>query len=124
MQYTKEQMESIEKVKTVFADYLTNTPHFDVVWSEKVGYVLLRGINSDQTDFVFQPLILEDGAPLCSHCLVEMGYDIIEREKFGCDLTETTFAQQKFIREIYQPYMEQLPEYAYLIDSLFIPNHD
>lgn len=121
MKYTQEQLASIEKVKTVFADYMERTLESDLVWSDKVGYVLLRGINLTQTGFDFQPLILEDGSQLCSNFLVELCYEIIERENFHCDPREATFSQQKKIRDELQPYMDQLPEYEYLIDEIFTP---
>ena len=92
-----------------------------MVWSDKLGYVLLRGINDTLDDFVFQPLILPDAAPLCTHFLVEICFDVIEQEGFCCDVTETTPEQQATIKKAFQPYMEQLPEYAYLVDQIFHP---
>ena len=43
--YTKEQNLEIEKVCRVFFDYIKENPYFDVVWSDKLGYVYLDGIS-------------------------------------------------------------------------------
>ena len=37
--YTKEQNEEIEKVCRVFDSYIRENPYFDVVWSDKLGYM-------------------------------------------------------------------------------------
>lgn len=44
--YTKEQNEEIEKVCRVFDSYIRENPYFDVVWSDKLGYILKKeGVN-------------------------------------------------------------------------------
>lgn len=45
--YTKEQNLEIEKVCRVFVDYIKENPYFDVVWSDKPGYVYLVGNSFD-----------------------------------------------------------------------------
>ena len=51
MMYTQEQNREIEKVMNAFADYIRDTPHFDLLWSDKVGYVFLDGISEEKDDF-------------------------------------------------------------------------
>lgn len=46
--YTKEQNEEIEKVCRVFDSYIRENPYFDVVWSDKLGYIYLSGIAPDR----------------------------------------------------------------------------
>lgn len=48
--YTKEQNEEIEKVCRVFDSYIRENPYFDVVWSDKLGYIYLSGIAPDRED--------------------------------------------------------------------------
>ena len=38
--YTKEQNEEIEKVCRVFDSYIRENPYFDVVWSDKLEYIV------------------------------------------------------------------------------------
>ena len=49
--YTQEQNEEIRKVINAFDDYIRETPYFDIVWSDKLGYVMLNGITDDGDDF-------------------------------------------------------------------------
>lgn len=56
--YTKEQNEEIEKVCRVFDSYIRENPYFDVVWSDKLGYIYLSGIAPDREGVCMAPLIL------------------------------------------------------------------
>lgn len=51
--YTKEQNEEIEKVCRVFDSYIRENPYFDVVWSDKLGYIYLSGIAPRQKVFAW-----------------------------------------------------------------------
>ena len=63
--YTKEQNEEIEKVCRVFDSYIRENPYFDVVWSDKLGYIYLSGIAPDREGVCMAPLILRTGEDLC-----------------------------------------------------------
>ena len=54
--YTKEQNEEIEKVCRVFDSYIRENPYFDVVWSDKLGYIYLSGIAPDREGVCMAPL--------------------------------------------------------------------
>ena len=41
MTYTKQEKQKLERVIAVFAERLKESDAFDLVWSDKVGYVLL-----------------------------------------------------------------------------------
>ena len=41
MIYTKQEKQKLEQVISVFAERLKESDAFDLVWSDKVGYVLL-----------------------------------------------------------------------------------
>ena len=93
--YTKEQNEEIEKVCRVFDSYIRENPYFDVVWSDKLGYIYLSGIAPDREGVCMAPLILRTGEDLCSS------------------------DERKKIKEELKPYMDQLPEYTHLVTELF-----
>lgn len=38
-EYDTSVKEAIERVMSVFSEYIKTTPYFDIVWSGKVGYV-------------------------------------------------------------------------------------
>lgn len=46
MLYTEKEKHEIERVKEVFAKHLRQSPDFELLWSDKVGYVWLTiGVN-------------------------------------------------------------------------------
>lgn len=69
MKYTKEQLDAIEKVKTVFSDYIKNSKTLDLIWSDKLGYILITGITKDMNNFVMQPEVLYTAERLCDQLL-------------------------------------------------------
>ena len=117
--FTQEQNEEIRKVINVFDDYIRETPYFDLVWSDKLGYVMLNGITDDGDDFYIAPAILRDGATLVDHIIRFISTDLMKREGKPSDLTLCGTAEQHEIRDTLSPYTEQLPEYGYLVDELF-----
>lgn len=119
MNYTKEQKASIEKVKTVFADYIKDSKNFDLLYSEKLGYILLTGISKNMDDLAMEPTILEDGEELCDQILYEIACDILEENGYHGDnyLAPENLKQQ--IKNAYHPYMSNLPEYKALVEKQF-----
>lgn len=117
--YTKKQNKKIEKVLKVFADYIRSTDYFDVVWSEKLGYVLLDGISKDSDDLCLTPKVLRDGAVLCDKAIYNIACDVMESQGKSSDLELCSEADQEEIRKALRNYMGELPEYSYLVDDLF-----
>ena len=57
----------IERVKEVLAEHLRQSPDFELLWSDKVGYVWLTiGVNPVYVDTGIR---IESAADLCSRCL-------------------------------------------------------
>ena len=119
MNYTKEQKTAIEKVKTVFADYIKSSKTFDVLYSKKLGYILLTGISQNMDNLGMEPTILEDGEELCDQILYEIACDILEEHGYHGDIYLASEDNKQLIRNAYQPYMTQLPEYQDLIEKQF-----
>ena len=117
--YTQEQNEEIRKVINAFDDYIRETPYFDIVWSDKLGYVMLNGITDDGNDLYISPAILRDGANLFDQIIRFISTDLMKREGKPCNLALCGQTEQKEIRDALSPYTEQLPEYGYLVDELF-----
>lgn len=40
-EYDTSVKETIERVMSVFSEYIKTTPYFDIVWSGKVGYIYI-----------------------------------------------------------------------------------
>ncbi len=118
--YTKEQNAEIEKVCRVFADYIKENSYFDVVWSEKLGYIYLDAISPDKEDIDNEPIILRSGRVLCKEILHNIAGDVMEET--GGDhetFSECTETERKKVRKILQPFMNQLSEYMALVEEIF-----
>ena len=67
MLYTEKEKHEIERVKEVFAEHLRQSPDFELLWSDKVGYVWLAiGVNPVYVDTGIR---IESAADLCGKCL-------------------------------------------------------
>lgn len=119
MNYTKEQLESIEKVKTVFANYIQNSKTLDLLWSDKLGYILITGITKNMDDFVMQPEVITTAERLCDQLLYEIACDVLESRGHCHDIYISTPLEKQLILEAYQPYMNQLPEYSHMLEMHF-----
>lgn len=120
MNYSKEQRENIEKVKTVFQDYIKHSKTLELLWSDKLGYILIMGINKTMDDISMDPIILEDAETLCYHLLYEIACDVLEAGNNYDDIFKATAAEKDTVKKAFHPYMVQLPEYAHLIEELFM----
>lgn len=118
--YTTEQNKEIEKVIAVFHDYIKNTRYFDVLWSEKLGYIYLGGISCDRDDVCMAPMVLRDGESLCDEIVYHIANDVVESRGKSHDLYLCTEDEKKEIRDALAIYMNELPEYHHLIDALFV----
>ena len=75
MLYTEKEKHEIERVKEVFAEHLRQSPDFELLWSDKVGYVWLAiGVNPVYVDTGIR---IESAADLCYRCLDDVATDVL-----------------------------------------------
>ena len=75
MLYTEKEKNEIERVKEVFAEHLRQSPDFELLWSDKVGYVWLTiGVNPLYVDTGIR---IESAADLCGRCLDDVATDVL-----------------------------------------------
>ena len=75
MLYTEKEKHEIERVKEVFAEHLRQSPDFELLWSDKVGYVWLTiGVNPVYVDTGIR---IESAADLCCKCLDDVAMDVL-----------------------------------------------
>lgn len=73
MLYTEKEKHEIERVKEAFAEHLRQSPDFELLWSDKVGYVWLTiGVNPLYVDTGIR---IESAADLCYKCLDDVAMD-------------------------------------------------
>ena len=75
MIYTKQEKQKLERVIAVFAERLKESDAFDLVWSDKVGYVLLD--ISTNYDYVDSARRIETAEGLCELMLEDIALDVL-----------------------------------------------
>ena len=106
----------IERVKEVFAEHLRQSPDFELLWSDKVGYVWLAiGVNPVYVDTGIR---IESAADLCYRCLDDVATDVLYMTGNDHALEAADPLELAEIKRRWEPYINQLPDYAYLCKDL------
>ena len=106
----------IERVKEVFAEHLRQSPDFELLWSDKVGYVWLTiGVNPLYVDTGIR---IESAADLCGKCLDDVATDVLYMTGNDHALEAADPLELAEIKRLWEPYINQLPDYAYLCKDL------
>ena len=116
MLYTEKEKHEIERVKEVFTEHLRQSPDFELLWSDKVGYVWLTiGVNPVYGDTGIR---IESAADLCCKCLDDVAIDVLYMTGNDHALEEADPLELAEIKRRWGPYINQLPDYAYLCKDL------
>ena len=138
MLYTEKEKHEIERVKEVFAEHLRQSPDFELLWSDKVGYVWLTiGVNPVYVDtrkgfhtivckltigvnpvYVDTGIRIESAADLCYRCLDDVAMDVLYMTGNDHALEAADPLELAEIKRRWEPYINQLPDYAYLCKDL------
>ena len=116
MLYTKKEKHEIERVKEAFAEHLRQSPDFELLWSDKVGYIWLTiGINPAYVDTGIR---IETAADLCYRCLDDVATDVLYKTGNDHALEAADPLELAEIKRPWEPYISLLPDYAYLCKDL------
>ena len=116
MLYTEKEKHEIERVKEAFAEHLRQSPDFELLWSDKVGYVWLTiGVNPLYVDTGIR---IESAADLCGRCLDDVATDVLYMTGNDHALEAADPLELAEIKRRWEPYINQLPDYAYLCQDL------
>lgn len=116
MIYTKQENQKLDRVIAVFAERLKESDAFDLVWSDKVGYVLLD--ISTNYDYVDSARRIETAEELCRLMLEDIALDVLLLTETEHSIETADPLERAEIVRRWQPYFEQLPEYEYLREEL------
>lgn len=117
--YTPETKSAIDSVIAVFQDYIKTCPYFEVLWSDKVGYIYL---NIDTTSGRVGDMgvdLIESAEALLDHLLYEFAVDTMEEGGHTVDPTEASKIERAEIERRLAYFMEQLPMYSDHIERIF-----
>ena len=116
MLYEEMEKKEIERVYAAFADYIRESPYLEWLWSDKLGYLLLK--ISTKRRYVEEEILVDTADQLAEVLFSEVLMDVLQMT--GNDHTEQTADPLELaeIKRRWKPYIDQLPEYAYLCDEL------
>lgn len=119
--YSEAQQSKIEKVRAAFQDYIQNSGYIDLLWSDKVGYVLLP-LNPESEDEIrveLEPELIESAEMLCERLFAEIFYDVINFSGKKHDTDKADAEERAEVQRRLRPYIEKFPEYKSLAEPLY-----
>lgn len=118
-EYDPSVKEGIERVMSVFSDYIKTTPYFDIVWSDKVGYIYISIENCRGTVGDMDCIVLDDPEELLDKLLNEMAVDIMEEGGHTLSPVEASALERAEVERRLNVYLDQLPVYRERLKLVF-----
>ena len=122
--YEPETKRAIEQVIDVFNDYIRKSTHFELLWSDKVGYIYVSIDNVRGTIGDMDCWVVDCAEGLLDKLVSELAIDIMEEVGHTIDPTEATQLERREIERRIQPYLEQLPAYQDRLQRVFTREKD
>ena len=117
--YAPETKAAIDRVIAVFQDYIKTCPYFEVLWSDKVGYIYLDIDTASGRVADMGVVLIESAEELLDHLLYEFAVDTMEEGGHSIDPTEASKIEQAEIERRLAPFMEQRPMYSDRVERVF-----
>lgn len=117
--YAPETKTAIDKVIAVFQDYIKTCPYFDVLRSDKVGYIYLNIDTASGRIGDMGVVLIESAEELLDHILYEFAVDKMEEGGHTVDPTEASKIERAEIERRLAPFMERLPMYSDRVERVF-----
>ena len=117
--YAPETKAAIDKVIAVFQDYIKTCPYFEVLWSDKVGYIYLDIDTVSGRVADIGVVLIDSAEELLDHLLYEFAVDTMEEGGHTVDPTEASKIERAEIERRLAPFMEQLPMYSDRVERIF-----
>ena len=122
--YEPETKRAIEQVIDVFNDYIRTSTHFELLWSDKVGYIYISIDNVRGTIGDMDCWVVDCAERLLDKLVSEMAIDIMEEVGHTIDPTEATLLERREVERRIHPYLEQLPAYRDRLQRVFTREKD
>ena len=122
--YEPETKKAIEQVIDVFNDYIRTSTHFELLWSDKVGYIYISIDNVRGTIGDIDCCVVDSAEELLDKLISEMAIDIMEEVGHTNDPTAATQLERREIERRIHPYLEQLPAYRDRLQRVFTREKD
>lgn len=117
--YKPNTKEEIEQVINVFRDYIQATPHFDILWSDKVGYMYLTVDINRRTVADSDSWVILNAEELFDKIIFEIAIDVLEEGGHTYDPREASRLERDAVIQHLKSYTSQLPWLEARIQNLF-----
>jgi len=107
----------LERVLKIMEPYIQSCPLYDVVHSDKFGYLLIAMPAAEVIDDA-EVIQLECAEMLLHELFTNLCYDFMEQEGHCVDYTEATALELRELRVWIRPFLDQLPEYQHILDEI------
>ena len=114
---TSKTKEELERVLGIMKPYIDECVCYDVVYSPKFGYLLIDLPGHDTIDDA-EVVPLDDAATLLHKLFINLAYDFMEKNGHCTDYIEATDLEKYALRIWMKKYIDQLPEYRYILDDI------
>ncbi|OLR68816.1 hypothetical protein [Intestinimonas butyriciproducens] len=107
----------LERIMKIMEPYIQSCPLYDIVRSDKFGYLLIAMSADDQIDDA-EIIPLDSAETLLRELYTNLAYDFMQQEGHCIDYTKATALELRAMKEWMKPYTDQLPEYQYILEYL------
>lgn len=114
--YPESQKKRIDHVKEVFSTYIMKSRYIDLLYSDKLGYILLY--IEAKRKCLDDAILIESDRQLCKRLFEEVVNDTLLSINPDMDKENATEEDWDKVRSAIAPYIEKLPEYGDILDEL------
>lgn len=117
--YVKRNTE-MDRIVEAFSGYIHRHPNLDLLWSEKLGYVLLS-IDTVR-DCLYGTSIFSNAQELSCRLFNEVVTDVILEQEDCDDISNLNDEGREEVRQRWAPFLEMLPEYKNVCEDILTGN--
>ena len=121
VKYIKRDAE-MDRIAEAFSGYIHRHPNLDLVWSEKLGYILLS-IDTVQ-DCLYGTSIYTDAQKLARRLFEEVVTDVVLECEDCDDVSSMDDEGRKEVQQRLAPFLEMLPEHKSICEDILAGNKD
>ena len=112
----------MNRIVDAFSGYIHRHPNLDLVWSEKLGYILLS-IDTVQ-DCLYSTSIYTDAQKLARRLFEEVVTDVVLECEDCDDVSSMDDEGREEVKRRWVPFLEMLPEYKSICEDILAGNKD
>lgn len=121
VKYIKRDAEK-DRIAEAFSGYIHRHPSLDLLWSEKLGYILLS-IDTVQ-DCLYGTSIYTNAQKLARRLFEEIVTDVVLECEDCDDVSSMDDEGREEVKRRWAPFLEMLPEYKSICEDILAGNKD